>query len=163
MTHPFSIAATLKRLALGRQARRPNLDPRLRGDDASVLQSRPALRRAALGHLRGLLWPADPSTRPLASLRACPERSEGMTHPFPIAATLKRLALGRMRGLLLPVPYSNASSVGLMRRLAIPGRSPRFAWGPAPGGSRRYILSIMAWPKPEHDTCLAPGMSRAKS
>jgi hypothetical protein len=29
--------------------------------------------------------------------------------------------------------------------------------------SARYILSIIAWPKPEHDTCVAPGISRAKS
>ena len=27
----------------------------------------------------------------------------------------------------------------------------------------RYILSIMALPKPEHETCVEPGMSRAKS
>jgi hypothetical protein len=26
-----------------------------------------------------------------------------------------------------------------------------------------YILSIMALPKPEHETCVEPGMSRAKS
>jgi hypothetical protein len=45
-----------------------------------------------------------------------------------------------------------------------PGAIPTpLAWGPSLAGSRRYILSIMAWPKPEHDTCLAPGMSRAKS
>src|SRR5438132_991801 len=28
---------------------------------------------------------------------------------------------------------------GLLRRLAIPLRSPRFAWGPAPGSSRRGL------------------------
>jgi len=27
----------------------------------------------------------------------------------------------------------------------------------------RYILSIIALPKPEQETCVAPGMSRAKS
>jgi hypothetical protein len=27
----------------------------------------------------------------------------------------------------------------------------------------RYIMSIMTWPKPEHETCVAPSISRAKS
>ena len=27
----------------------------------------------------------------------------------------------------------------------------------------RYIRSIIAWPKPEHDTCVAPSIRRAKS
>jgi len=26
-----------------------------------------------------------------------------------------------------------------------------------------YMRSIIAWPKPEHDTCFAPSISRAKS
>ena len=30
-------------------------------------------------------------------------------------------------------------------------------------GRRSYIRSIMAWPKPEQDTCVAPGIRRAKS
>ncbi len=29
--------------------------------------------------------------------------------------------------------------------------------------ARRYILSIIARPNPEHDTCFAPGINRAKS
>ena len=29
--------------------------------------------------------------------------------------------------------------------------------------SGRYILSIIACPKPEHETCVAPGIRRAKS
>ena len=32
-----------------------------------------------------------------------------------------------------------------------------------PTNGRRYIRSIIAWPKPEHDTCVAPSISRAKS
>ena len=32
-----------------------------------------------------------------------------------------------------------------------------------PRSRRRYIRSIMALPKPEHDTCVAPGIRRAKS
>jgi hypothetical protein len=41
-------------------------------------------------------------------------------------------------------------------------RQPR---DPAAGRRRmrRYIRSIMALPKPEHDTCVDPGMRRAKS
>jgi len=34
----------------------------------------------------------------------------------------------------------NASRVGRERRLAIPRRSPRFARGPSPGGSRRNAV-----------------------
>ena len=30
-------------------------------------------------------------------------------------------------------------------------------------GRMRHILSIIAWPNPEQETCVAPGMSRAKS
>ena len=30
-------------------------------------------------------------------------------------------------------------------------------------GASPYIRSIIAWPKPEHDTCFAPGIKRAKS
>lgn len=43
-----------------------------------------------------------------------------------------------------------------------PGRrsTPRAA---ATGRAADYIFAIIAWPKPEHDTCVAPGMSRAKS
>jgi hypothetical protein len=33
-------------------------------------------------------------------------------------------------------------------------------WAPKPC---RYIRSIIALPKPEQETCVAPGMSRAKS
>jgi hypothetical protein len=33
----------------------------------------------------------------------------------------------------------------------------------APRPAARYIRSIMALPKPEHETCVEPGMSRAKS
>jgi len=45
-------------------------------------------------------------------------------------------------------------------------RKPRVASGiPAAAASRpaRYIRSIMALPKPEQETWVAPGMSRAKS
>jgi len=45
-------------------------------------------------------------------------------------------------------------------------RKPRVASGiPAVAASRpaRYIRSIMALPKPEQETWVAPGMSRAKS
>src|SRR5438128_11566598 len=38
----------------------------------------------------------------------------------------------------------NLSRVGLMRRLAIPRRSPRYARGPAPGGSRRTAMLKLA-------------------
>ncbi len=40
---------------------------------------------------------------------------------------------------------------------------PTLRVGPLVRPSRRYILSIIAWPKPEHDTCFEPGISRAKS
>ncbi|GIK88275.1 MAG: hypothetical protein BroJett026_37560 [Betaproteobacteria bacterium] len=30
-------------------------------------------------------------------------------------------------------------------------------------GRAGYIRAIIAWPKPEHDTCVAPSISRAKS
>ena len=33
----------------------------------------------------------------------------------------------------------------------------------ATGRAKGYIFAIIAWPKPEHDTCVAPGRSRAKS
>ena len=38
--------------------------------------------------------------------------------------------------------------------------TPRAA---ATGGAEGYICAIIAWPKPEHDTCVASGRSRAKS
>src|SRR6202165_3755194 len=38
----------------------------------------------------------------------------------------------------LPTTNYDGRVVGRQRRLAIPRRSPRFAWGPSPGGSRRY-------------------------
>ena len=41
-----------------------------------------------------------------------------------------------------------------------------FAMTDAAAGAGRaagYICAIIAWPKPEHDTCVAPGRSRAKS
>jgi hypothetical protein len=46
---------------------------------------------------------------------------------------------------------------------ALPRRSPRYARGPSPGGSRHYIRSIIALPKPEQLTWVAPGIRRAKS
>jgi hypothetical protein len=34
---------------------------------------------------------------------------------------------------------------------------------PALAGTRAYMLSIITWPKPEHDTWVAPSSRRAKS
>ncbi len=50
-------------------------------------------------------------------------------------------------------------------------RARRNAKDPRSGGSfaggqvvrYTYMRSIIAFPKPEHDTCVAPGISRAKS
>ena len=73
--------------------------------------------------------------------------------------------------LLAEIP---TSEVGPLRLRAAPvsvcGRcrphgSPRL-FDPAATGCparRSYIRSIMALPKPEHDTCVDPGRSRAKS
>jgi hypothetical protein len=54
--------------------------------------------------------------------------------------------------------------------VAAPGRLEGIPNASRPGNAgivaaaaRGYILSIIARPKPEHDTCFAPGISRAKS
>src|SRR5262249_26192884 len=66
------------------------------------------------------------------------------------------------RALLAAVPHRDAPRVG--RR----GHSRALA--PPPPRARalarcsgRYILSIIAWPKPEVETCFAPCIRRAKS
>jgi hypothetical protein len=108
---------------------------------------------------------------PFVTVSKCSQRHwipafAGMTDPFPIAATrcVARLATpGGSRSASFARTGIAMSRVGLKRRLAIPRRSPRYARGPSPGGSRRYILSIIAWPKPEQDTCFEPGIRRAKS
>jgi hypothetical protein len=95
------------------------------------------------------------------------ESASSVDSQFPVDPHASRGATGDAGWLarrpLSPEQGIDMLRVGLKRRLAIPRRSPRFAWGPSPGGSRRYILSIIAWPKPEQDTCFEPGIRRAKS
>ena len=85
-----------------------------------------------------------------------------MTKLFPIAATL-RVLLSDSRAASYARKRCNAlSCVGRKRRLA-GARIPTLRVGPLLRCSRRYILSIIAWPKPEQETCFAPCIKRAKS
>lgn len=74
------------------------------------------------------------------------------------------------------LPWAKARKLGRRAPAAFcfvqrknPGRisDPGFRSGPSgtsgdvPGP--RHMCSIITWPKPEHDTCVAPGSSRAKS
>jgi hypothetical protein len=75
---------------------------------------------------------------------------------------------GRWPALPGPARLPTDLGAGPWTPLAAPGRL-RFPNASRPGNggiaaaARRYILSIIARPKPEHDTCFAPGINRAKS
>ena len=65
-----------------------------------------------------------------------------------------------------PHPRDAKRPQARIRRAFSSARSGTAGNSRAVGGlraTRCYIRSIIAWPKPEHDTCVAPSIRRAKS
>jgi len=102
-------------------------------------------------------------------------RAVGLTDPGNVRVMVNRPAVAW--GLLVrPDPCAEGlaklaarTSATGRRRAASPGARVVYTTPPAPvvsnarPGRKSYIRSIMALPKPEQDTCVAPGIKRAKS
>ncbi len=67
------------------------------------------------------------------------------------------------RGAARDARAQESVAAGARPRLHSPKEDPPRGEPFADGQLVRYIRSIIALPKPEHDTCFAPCMSRAKS
>jgi hypothetical protein len=117
-----------------------------------------------LSHRRsGIAWPFGAGRGSTGSVRGMTRLS---IHPANLSATTVAWPVQSISA-PLPVPQLVSREVerddaGPIRRRGIVGRSGGRRGGRPPSDGC-YIRSIIACPNPEHDTCFAPSISRAKS